>query len=52
MEGARWDLDNGTIANARLKELYPEMPVIFIKAITQDKVETKGIYNCPVYRTK
>lgn len=52
MEGARWDMDNGTIAPSRLKELFPTMPVIFIKAITQDKVETKNIYNCPVYRTR
>lgn len=52
MEGARWDIENGTIASARLKELFPQMPVIFIKAVTQDKVETKNIYNCPVYKTR
>lgn len=31
--GARWDTQTGVIAEARLKELTPAMPVIFIKAI-------------------
>ena len=42
----------GLISEARLKELTPAMPVIFIKAIPVDKQETKGIYECPVYKTK
>ncbi|XP_055585524.1 dynein beta chain, ciliary-like [Uranotaenia lowii] len=52
MEGARWDMQIGSIASSRLKELFPQMPVIFIKAITQDKQETKNIYECPVYKTR
>ena len=35
MEGARWDVVTNSIANSRLKELYPMMPVIWIKAVTQ-----------------
>lgn len=31
--GARWDTQTGVIAEARLKELTPAMPVVFIKAI-------------------
>lgn len=31
--GARWDTQTGVIAEARLKDLTPAMPVIFIKAI-------------------
>ncbi|XP_042331037.1 dynein axonemal heavy chain 11-like isoform X2 [Sceloporus undulatus] len=52
MEGARWDLQAGVIAEARLKDLTPVMPVIFIKAIPADRQETKHIYKCPVYKTK
>lgn len=52
MEGARWDTTIGAIGPSRLKELFPEMPVIYIKAITQDKQETKNIYECPVYKTR
>nr|P39057.1 RecName: Full=Dynein beta chain, ciliary [Heliocidaris crassispina]BAA00827.1 dynein beta-heavy chain [Heliocidaris crassispina] len=52
MEGARWDTQTNMIADARLKELAPNMPVIFIKAIPVDKQDTRNIYECPVYKTK
>ncbi|XP_014229978.1 dynein beta chain, ciliary-like [Trichogramma pretiosum] len=52
MEGARWDTASGFIADSRLKELFPQMPVMYIKAITQDKAEMKNMYDCPVYRTR
>ncbi|XP_006869595.1 PREDICTED: dynein heavy chain 17, axonemal [Chrysochloris asiatica] len=52
MEGARWDTQTGVIAEARLKELTPAMPVIFIKAIPVDRMETKNIYECPLYKTR
>ena len=35
-QGARWDLYAGSIAESKLKELHPAMPVMFIKAVTQD----------------
>nr|XP_014340008.1 PREDICTED: dynein heavy chain 17, axonemal-like [Latimeria chalumnae] len=52
MEGARWDTGTVSIADARLKELTPLMPVVFIKAIPVDRQETKNIYECPVYKTR
>ncbi|KAK4884824.1 hypothetical protein RN001_001095 [Aquatica leii] len=52
MEGARWDTGTGSIADSKLKELFPIVPVIFIKAITQDKQELKNMYDCPVYKTR
>ncbi|XP_072167681.1 dynein beta chain, ciliary [Diadema setosum] len=52
MEGARWDTQTGMINEARLKELTPSMPVIFIRAIPVDKQDTRNIYECPVYKTK
>lgn len=50
--GARWDTQTGVIAEARLKELTPAMPVIFVKAIPVDRMETKNMYECPVYKTR
>lgn len=41
--GARWDVQTGVIAEARLKELTPAMPVIFIKAIPQKKFLINGV---------
>lgn len=52
LEGARWDIQSGVLAEARLKELTSTMPVIFAKAITVDRQETKHTYECPVYKTK
>ena len=52
MEGARWDVNLGTIAESRLKELHPLMPVIHVKAVTQDKQEMRNLYECPVYNTR
>ena len=43
---------SGYIAESHLKELYPSMPVMYIKAVTQDKLETRNFYECPVYKTR
>ncbi|XP_069504355.1 dynein axonemal heavy chain 11 [Ambystoma mexicanum] len=52
IEGARWDIQSGVIAEAHLKDLSPAMPVIFARAIPVDKQETKNIYLCPIYKTR
>uniref|UniRef100_A0A803V436 Dynein axonemal heavy chain 17 n=1 Tax=Ficedula albicollis TaxID=59894 RepID=A0A803V436_FICAL len=52
MEGARWDVQAGSIADARLQELTPAMPVLFIKAIPGDKQDSRALYPCPLYRTR
>lgn len=52
MEGARWDIQTGSVAESKLKELTPMMPVVHIKAIPSDRKETKNIYECPVYKTR
>ena len=31
LEGARWDSNLGVLAEAKLKELHPPMPVIYVK---------------------
>ena len=54
-QGARWDINTGAIAESKLKELHPAMPIIFIKAVTQDisdKMETRSLYDTPVYKTR
>ncbi|XP_039198067.1 dynein heavy chain 11, axonemal isoform X1 [Crotalus tigris] len=52
MEGARWDIQAGVVAEAPLKNLTPMLPVIFARAIPVERQETKHIYKCPVYKTK
>merc|ERR1712241_1494608 len=48
IEGARWDVVLGSICDSHLKELHPMMPIMYIKAITQDKQEQRNLYECPV----
>ena len=45
MEGARWDINIGSIVESKMKELHPMMPVMFIKALTQDKNENRYVIN-------
>uniref|UniRef100_A0A3B4UNK9 Dynein axonemal heavy chain 11 n=1 Tax=Seriola dumerili TaxID=41447 RepID=A0A3B4UNK9_SERDU len=52
MEGGRWDTQAGVITEARLKELTPSMPVISVRAVPNDRQETRNIYECPLYKTK
>jgi len=50
MEGARWDLAAGTLEDSFMKELYPKMPVIQMRAILAEKEDLRGVYVCPVYK--
>nr|XP_033200758.1 dynein beta chain, ciliary-like isoform X1 [Bombus vancouverensis nearcticus] len=52
MEGARWDVQTGCIMDSRFKELFPLLPIMYIRAITQDKQDLKNMYECPVYKTR
>jgi len=52
LEGARLDPKTGYLAESQLKELHPQVPIIFVKAVTLDKRETKDIYHCPLYMTR
>ena len=54
LEGARWDSKMNSLNEAFLKELYPQLPVIYIKAVYIDKPGGRAAvyYECPVYVTK
>ncbi|KAH0560560.1 hypothetical protein KQX54_005896 [Cotesia glomerata] len=52
MEGARWEVQLGILTDSRPKELFPMMPVINIRAITQDKQDMRNMYECPLYKTR
>lgn len=51
MEGARWDPARKALAESKPKELYSEMPVIWLLPKPQRKKPESGIYDCPVYKT-
>jgi len=52
LEGARWDVAAGVLEEATLKELHPAMPVVLIRAQAADKVDSRDVYHCPVYKTQ
>ncbi|XP_041969099.1 dynein beta chain, ciliary-like [Aricia agestis] len=52
MEGARWDTVSGGIVESRMMELFPVLPVVYVKAVTQDKQDLRNVYECPVYKTR
>jgi dynein heavy chain len=52
MEGARWDMSQSSIDDSRMKDLYPRMPVMTIRALPISKVDYKDLYACPVYKTQ
>lgn len=52
LEGARWDPIMGCVTDSVSKELFPVMPVIHVKAVVKDKLDSRNVYECPVYRIK
>ena len=51
VEGARWDTPTNRLAESHQKELYTDMPVIWLKPTPNRQVPDSGIYECPVYKT-
>ncbi|TGZ66131.1 hypothetical protein CRM22_005485 [Opisthorchis felineus] len=51
LEGARWDVQSHKLGESRPKELYVNMPVIWLIPVAHRKPPTKGSYECPVYKT-
>lgn len=51
IEGARWDMDAFELAESRPKELYTDMPVMWLVPTADRKQPESGIYMCPVYKT-
>jgi dynein heavy chain len=50
--GARWDATNNTVDKSQPKEMFCPMPVINCKAVASDKLDVKGAYLCPCYKTE
>jgi dynein heavy chain, axonemal len=54
LEGARWDVQQGLIEEARPLEMFSIMPVCLCKSekMKDTKKENSGVYECPTYRTE
>jgi dynein heavy chain len=51
LEGARWDSLSNSLSESRTKELYTDMPVIWLLPVHMRQKGLKRIYECPVYKT-
>jgi len=51
IEGARWDAVGHRLTESRQKELYTDMPSIWLIPKANRATPTTGIYECPVYKT-
>ena len=51
LEGAQWDMETFELAESRPKELYTDMPVMWLISMANRKQPENGIYICPVYKT-
>ena len=52
MQGARWDVGNVQIEKSQPKEMFCPMPIMNVKAVTKEKANVGGVYQCPVYMTE
>ena len=51
LEGARWDYTTHELAESRPKELYTDLPIMWLNPKQYRKPPKGGFYNCPVYKT-
>jgi len=51
LQGARWDLNNGTLETSKPKEMFCPVPIINCRAILTELLNMNGLYECPTYTT-
>jgi hypothetical protein len=51
VEGARWDPKRHLLGESNPKELYSEMPIVWLSPVQNRKAPKTGVYECPVYKT-
>lgn len=51
LEGARWDAVLTQLGESRPKELFTEVPIIWLKPTANRAIPETGTFDCPVYKT-
>ena len=51
LEGAQWGVNEHALIESRPKELFTEMPILWLKPAASRVKPTTGIYDCPIYKT-
>ena len=50
-QGARWDINHGTLEPSKPKEMFCPVPITNCRAIMNDQLNLNGLYECPTYKT-
>ncbi|KAJ3313775.1 Dynein heavy chain 7, axonemal [Boothiomyces sp. JEL0838] len=51
LEGAKWNIEKGLLADSLPKILYDALPIIWFKPILLADIRSEGTYRCPIYKT-
>ena len=51
LQGARWNVNEGKIADSKKAELFMEIPVIWLEPILETAKDDDRAYKCPLYKT-
>ena len=51
LQGARWNLDEGKVADSKKGALFFELPVIWLEPIPENKQDDERFYKYPLYKT-
>ncbi|XP_046394196.1 dynein axonemal heavy chain 1-like [Ischnura elegans] len=51
LEGARWSAKDHLLQESHPKELYTDMPVVWLLPEANREPPASGVYTCPVYKT-
>ncbi|CAG9466771.1 unnamed protein product [Pedinophyceae sp. YPF-701] len=51
LEGARWNEETHLLGESRPKELFTEMPVMWLQPMQNREAPEDGVYLCPMYKT-
>jgi dynein heavy chain len=52
LQGASWDINGAQIEKSKPKEMLTPMPIMNVRAVTKEKANVGGVYQCPVYETE
>jgi len=51
LQGARWNMNEGKLADNKKGELFVEVPIIWLEPILETTKDDERAYQCPLYKT-
>eukprot|EP00801_Mesodinium_rubrum_P000083 Mrub_00083.p1 GENE.Mrub_00083~~Mrub_00083.p1 ORF type:complete len:1986 (+),score=436.27 Mrub_00083:724-5958(+) len=51
LEGSSYDLNEGKLVPSKPRELFTNLPILWLKPTDNKVVDSKSLYQCPIYKT-